>query len=198
MHVYGLVAAAYVWLLITGFVGFQFAENGTPLLLWALCVLLSCIAHVQVLSKSEACLSVFGIAFFVATANFKNIPVFNYTKSVGLWIVSLLFLTDEYSFGLYSKSSYELGYNISDFRLYRVTTSLAGHLHCPFASASTKHRQRIWSSPSLKNLLVVLHVGSDKVDTFVMVAAMRKLNRSSLTAARATFLTDFKVTDITG
>jgi hypothetical protein len=30
----GLVAAAYACLLINGFVGFQFAEDGTPLSLW--------------------------------------------------------------------------------------------------------------------------------------------------------------------
>jgi hypothetical protein len=30
----GLVAAAYTCLLINGFVGFQFAEDGTPLSLW--------------------------------------------------------------------------------------------------------------------------------------------------------------------
>ena len=30
----GLVAAAYCCLLINGFVGFQFAEDGTPLSLW--------------------------------------------------------------------------------------------------------------------------------------------------------------------
>lgn len=33
----GFVAAAYVALLINGFVGFQFAEDGTPVSLWVSC-----------------------------------------------------------------------------------------------------------------------------------------------------------------
>jgi len=70
-----LVAAAYACLLINGFVGFQFAEDGTPLSLWFLRI---------------SCLAVFGITFFVAIATFKNIAGFNYTKPMGLWIVYLL------------------------------------------------------------------------------------------------------------
>lgn len=38
----GLVVAAYTCLLINGFVGFQFAEDGTPLSLWVSARHLSC------------------------------------------------------------------------------------------------------------------------------------------------------------
>ncbi|PFH46491.1 hypothetical protein AMATHDRAFT_7746 [Amanita thiersii Skay4041] len=71
----GLVAAAYCCLLINGFVGFQFAEDGTPLSLWFLRI---------------SCLAVFGICFFVAIATFKNLASFSYTKPIGLWIIYLL------------------------------------------------------------------------------------------------------------
>ncbi|KAK7048042.1 chitin synthase III catalytic subunit-domain-containing protein [Favolaschia claudopus] len=71
----GLVAAAYACILINGFVGFQFAEDGTPLSLWFLRI---------------SCLVVFAVSFFVAIATFKKFAGFNYTKPVGLWIVYLL------------------------------------------------------------------------------------------------------------
>ncbi|KAI0033703.1 chitin synthase III catalytic subunit [Vararia minispora EC-137] len=71
----GLVAAAYCCLLINGFVGFQFAEDGTPLSLWALRI---------------ACLVVWGVSFFVAIATFKGFAGFSNTKGTGLWIVYLL------------------------------------------------------------------------------------------------------------
>jgi len=71
----GLVAATYCCLLINGFVGFQFAEDGTPLSLWALRIV---------------CLAVFGVAFFVAIATFKGFAGFKFTKPIGLWIVYIL------------------------------------------------------------------------------------------------------------
>jgi len=71
----GLVAAAYVALLINGFVGFQFAEDGTPVSLWLLRI---------------AILVVFGVSFFVAIATFKNVAGFKYTKPIGLWIIYIL------------------------------------------------------------------------------------------------------------
>jgi hypothetical protein len=37
-----------------------------------------------------SCLAVFGVAFFVAIATFKNIAGFSFTKPMGLWIVYLL------------------------------------------------------------------------------------------------------------
>jgi len=71
----GFVAAAYCCLLINGFVGFQFAEDGTPLSLWFLRI---------------SCLAVFGVTFFIAIATFKGFPGFKYDKPLGLWILSLL------------------------------------------------------------------------------------------------------------
>ncbi|KAF8621834.1 hypothetical protein AX15_007458 [Amanita polypyramis BW_CC] len=71
----GLVAAAYACLLINGFVGFQFAEDGTPLSLWFLRI---------------SCLAVFGVSFFVAIATFKNIAGFSFIKPVGLWVIYIL------------------------------------------------------------------------------------------------------------
>ncbi|KAF8959797.1 chitin synthase III catalytic subunit [Flammula alnicola] len=71
----GLVAATFCCILINGFVGFQFAEDGTPLSLWFLRI---------------SCLLVFGISFFVAIATFQQKFGFNYTKPLGLFIIYLL------------------------------------------------------------------------------------------------------------
>lgn len=71
----GLIAAAYTCILINGFVGFQFAEDGTPLSLWGMRL---------------ACFFVFGITLFVSIATFKGIASFTYTKPLGLWIIYML------------------------------------------------------------------------------------------------------------
>lgn len=71
----GLVAAAYCCLLINGFVGFQFAEDGTPLSLWFLRI---------------SCLAVWGVSFFVAIATFQQFAGFKYDKPIGLWIIYIL------------------------------------------------------------------------------------------------------------
>jgi hypothetical protein len=71
----GLVTAAYTCLLINGFVGFQFAEDGTPLSLWGLRI---------------ACLALFALSFFISIATFKNVAGFSYMKPAGLWIIYLL------------------------------------------------------------------------------------------------------------
>jgi len=71
----GLVAAAYTCLLINGFVGFQFAEDGTPLSLWFLRI---------------SCLAVFGLEFFFAIATFKQIAGFSYSNPIALWIMYIL------------------------------------------------------------------------------------------------------------
>jgi len=71
----GFVAAAYTCILINGFVGFQFAEDGTPLSLWLLRI---------------SCLLVFAIGFFVAIATFKSMVSFSFSKPVGLWIIYIL------------------------------------------------------------------------------------------------------------
>ncbi|KAH9891166.1 chitin synthase III catalytic subunit [Cubamyces lactineus] len=71
----GLITAAYTCLLINGFVGFQFAEDGTPLSLWLLRI---------------AMLVTFGVSFFVSIATFKRIAGFDYAKPIGLWIIYIL------------------------------------------------------------------------------------------------------------
>ncbi|KAG8935903.1 Chitin synthase, class 7 [Tulasnella sp. 418] len=71
----GLIAATYTCLLINGFVGFQFAEDGTPLSLWFLRL---------------TCLAVFGVSFFIAIATFKGIAGLNYLKPIGLWIIYII------------------------------------------------------------------------------------------------------------
>ncbi|KAJ7637517.1 chitin synthase III catalytic subunit-domain-containing protein [Mycena rosella] len=71
----GLVAAAYACILINGFVGFQFAEDGTPLSLWLLRI---------------SCFVVWALGFFVAIATFKKFAGFSYTKPIGLWIIYIL------------------------------------------------------------------------------------------------------------
>ncbi|KAF8232992.1 hypothetical protein L208DRAFT_1423012 [Tricholoma matsutake] len=71
----GLVAAAYCCILINGFVGFQFAEDGTPLSLWVLRL---------------SCLAIFGISFFIAIATFKGFASFSYSKPIGLWVIYIL------------------------------------------------------------------------------------------------------------
>jgi len=71
----GLVASAYCCILVNGFVGFQFAEDGTPLSLWLLRI---------------SCLVVFALGFFIAIATFKNIAGFDYAKPIALWIIYIL------------------------------------------------------------------------------------------------------------
>jgi len=71
----GLVAGAYCCLLVNGFVGFQFAEDGTPLSLWLLRI---------------SILVVWGVSFFISIATFKNYVGFSYTKPIGLWIIYIL------------------------------------------------------------------------------------------------------------
>ncbi|GBE78573.1 chitin synthase export chaperone [Sparassis latifolia] len=71
----GLVAGTYCCLLINGFIGFQFAEDGTPLSLWLLRI---------------SILVVWGVSFFIAIATFKGYVGFRYTKPIGLWIIYIL------------------------------------------------------------------------------------------------------------
>jgi hypothetical protein len=71
----GLVAAAYCCLLVNGFVGFQFAEDGTPLSLWLLRI---------------SCFVVFGGSFFIAIATFKSFVSFSPTNATALFVVYLI------------------------------------------------------------------------------------------------------------
>lgn len=72
----GLVAATYTCLVINGFVGFQFAEDGTPLSLWFLRL---------------SCLALFGVGFFLAIATFKSFAGFSFDNTTGLWIIYILY-----------------------------------------------------------------------------------------------------------
>jgi len=71
----GLVAAAYTCLLINAFIGFQFAEDGTPLSLWGLRL---------------ACAAMFGVSFFIAVATFKSFAGMSPSKPTVLWIIYLI------------------------------------------------------------------------------------------------------------
>lgn len=75
IHV-ALIVASFWCLVVNGFVGFQFAEDGTPMSLWFLRL---------------SSLVVFGVSFFIAIATFKEVASFSYTKPLGLFIVYLLF-----------------------------------------------------------------------------------------------------------
>jgi len=68
----GLVAGTYCCLLINAFVGFQFAEDGTPLSLWVLRL---------------SSLLVFCGAFFLSIATFKGFAGFSYANPTAVWII---------------------------------------------------------------------------------------------------------------
>lgn len=72
----GLKTAIFWCLLINGFVGFQFAEDGTPKSLWFLRL---------------SSLLLFAIGLFVSIATFQGVAGMGPTKQAGLWIVELLF-----------------------------------------------------------------------------------------------------------
>jgi hypothetical protein len=72
----GFVSATFWALLVNGFVGFQFAEDGTPLSLWFLRL---------------SSLTIFGVVFFIAIATFKSIAGFSPTRTLGLWIIMYVF-----------------------------------------------------------------------------------------------------------
>ncbi|PWN92387.1 hypothetical protein FA10DRAFT_250697 [Acaromyces ingoldii] len=72
----GLGTAIFWCLVINGFVGFQFAEDGTPKSLWFLRL---------------STLLLWVIGFLVSLGTFKSIGGLSPTKQVGLWVVQLLF-----------------------------------------------------------------------------------------------------------
>jgi len=71
----GLIASTYCCLLINAFVGFQFAEDGTPVSLWILRI---------------SCLVVFAIGMFVSIATFKTFASFSPLKPTALFIIYLI------------------------------------------------------------------------------------------------------------
>ncbi|KAG0212732.1 Chitin synthase, class 7 [Mortierella sp. GBA30] len=72
----GLISATFWCLLLNGFVGFQFAEDGTPLSLWSIRI---------------SSFAVFGAVTFLAIATFKGTGPFDPLKPVALWIVFFIF-----------------------------------------------------------------------------------------------------------
>ncbi|KAK1926070.1 chitin synthase III catalytic subunit-domain-containing protein [Papiliotrema laurentii] len=72
----GALGALYWCILINGFVGFQFHEDGTPMSLWFLRL---------------SSLVIWGVCFFVAIATFKGFASFSYVKPTGLFITYLIF-----------------------------------------------------------------------------------------------------------
>jgi len=72
----GLITATFWCLLLNGFVGFQFAEDGTPLSLWSIRI---------------SSLVIFAAVFFLSIATFLNKAGFNSLRPVALWIVLYVF-----------------------------------------------------------------------------------------------------------
>ncbi|KAL7312051.1 Chitin synthase, class 7 [Mucor circinelloides] len=68
----GLISASFWCLLLNGFVGFQFAEDGTPISLWSIRI---------------STFLVFLVVGFVAMATFNNFGPFSYTSPGALWII---------------------------------------------------------------------------------------------------------------
>ncbi|ORY07606.1 hypothetical protein K493DRAFT_389241 [Basidiobolus meristosporus CBS 931.73] len=73
----GLISATFWCLLLNGFVGFQWAEDGTPLSLWSMRI---------------SSLVVMGVVTFIAVATFDDLlGIFDSTKPLVLWIVYFFF-----------------------------------------------------------------------------------------------------------
>ncbi|KAG0250914.1 Chitin synthase, class 7 [Mortierella polycephala] len=72
----GLISATFWCLLLNGFVGFQFAEDGTPLSLWSIRI-------------SSAV--VFAAVTFVSIATFTKMSPFDPENPVALWIIFFIF-----------------------------------------------------------------------------------------------------------
>ncbi|KAI9243829.1 chitin synthase III catalytic subunit [Phascolomyces articulosus] len=80
----GLISATFWCLLLNGFVGFQFAEDGTPISLWSIRV---------------TCFTVWLTVTSIAILTFNNIGPFNYETPMILWII--YFLVNSATFALY-------------------------------------------------------------------------------------------------
>jgi len=72
----GLITATFWCLLLNGFVGFQFAEDGTPLSLWSIRI---------------SSLVIFAAVFTLSVATFLNRAGFSSLNPVALWIVLYVF-----------------------------------------------------------------------------------------------------------
>lgn len=72
----GLVVATFWCLLLNGFVGFQWAEDGTPLSLWSIRI---------------STLVVFGVVTFVALGTFLGIGSLSYSSTAALFVLYFIF-----------------------------------------------------------------------------------------------------------
>ncbi|KAF9574873.1 Chitin synthase, class 7 [Mortierella alpina] len=72
----GLISATFWCLLLNGFVGFQFAEDGTPLSLWSIRI---------------SSFVVFAAVSFLSIATFQGMGPFDRMKPVALWIAFFIF-----------------------------------------------------------------------------------------------------------
>ncbi|KAJ1988732.1 Chitin synthase, class 7 [Dimargaris cristalligena] len=92
------VTSALVWcLLLNGFVGFQFYEDGTALSLW---------------SMRLSSLVIFGITFFIAVGTFLNVAGLKSTEPMGVFIIWFIF--NSVCLGIYLLSQIVLVVNTLD------------------------------------------------------------------------------------
>ncbi|KAI8885392.1 hypothetical protein K501DRAFT_246122 [Backusella circina FSU 941] len=95
----GFMCATFWCLLLNGFVGFQFAEDGTPLSLWSIRI---------------SSLLIFLIVGFISIATFKQIGPFTYTAPGALWV--FYFIINGIAFIVYVISQIILVVNTLDDR----------------------------------------------------------------------------------
>ncbi|KAF1801592.1 chitin synthase III catalytic subunit-domain-containing protein [Mucor lusitanicus] len=95
----GFMCATFWCLLLNGFVGFQFAEDGTPLSLWSIRI---------------SSFVIFLLTGFIAIATFKNIGPFNYASPGALW--AFYFIINGVAFIVYVISQIVLVVNTLDDR----------------------------------------------------------------------------------
>ncbi|GAA5812973.1 hypothetical protein MFLAVUS_006437 [Mucor flavus] len=94
----GLLSACFWCLMLNGFVGFQFAEDGTPISLWSIRI---------------SSLVVFLTVGFIAMATFNNVGPFSYTSPTALWII--YFIANGFMFFIYTVSQIILvAYTLDD------------------------------------------------------------------------------------
>jgi len=72
----GMISATFWCLLLNGFVGFQFAEDGTPWSLWSIRI---------------SSLIIFAAVGLVAIATFKSLGPFNQSSPTILWVIYFIF-----------------------------------------------------------------------------------------------------------
>ncbi|KAI7869955.1 chitin synthase III catalytic subunit [Spinellus fusiger] len=95
----GLISATFWCLLLNGFVGFQFAEDGTPLSLWSIRI---------------SSLLIFLLVGAISICTFKNIGPFSYSKPGALW--TFYFIINGAAFLIYVVSQVVLVVNTLDDR----------------------------------------------------------------------------------